>query len=70
MGKSARTGERTLREGYDDGVAAYQKHLLAAAAIQPTDHVLDIGCGAGRTTRDAARQATRGKAALPEMECR
>ena len=36
--------------------------LLAAAAITDTDRVLDIGCGTGQTTRDAARAATRGSA--------
>ncbi|GAB7188914.1 ubiquinone/menaquinone biosynthesis C-methylase UbiE/MenG [Kitasatospora sp. Ki12] len=34
--------------------------LLAAAAITPDDRVLDIGCGAGHTTRRAAEAATRG----------
>ncbi|WP_030240321.1 class I SAM-dependent methyltransferase [Streptomyces sp. NRRL S-350] len=34
--------------------------LLAAAAIAPDDRVLDIGCGAGQTTRLAAEAATRG----------
>jgi SAM-dependent methyltransferase len=34
--------------------------LLAAAAIGPEDHVLDVGCGAGQTTRLAAGAAVRG----------
>lgn len=36
--------------------------LFAAAAIGPADHVLDVGCGAGRTTRLAARLASDGRA--------
>ncbi|MFD7031431.1 class I SAM-dependent methyltransferase [Streptomyces sp. NPDC059917] len=36
--------------------------LLGAAAIGDLDRVLDIGCGAGRTTRLAARRAHRGHA--------
>ncbi|MGW1377502.1 class I SAM-dependent methyltransferase [Streptomyces sp. NPDC002446] len=36
--------------------------LLAAAAITEHDRVLDIGCGAGCTTRLAARRAGRGRA--------
>ncbi|MFE0461818.1 class I SAM-dependent methyltransferase [Kitasatospora sp. NPDC058965] len=36
--------------------------LLAAAGIGPADRVLDIGCGAGQTTRLAARAAHRGSA--------
>ena len=36
--------------------------LFAAAAIAPGDRVLDIGCGAGATTRTAARLAAPGHA--------
>ncbi|MFI0966554.1 class I SAM-dependent methyltransferase [Streptomyces sp. NPDC021080] len=36
--------------------------LLAAAGIGPEDRVLDVGCGAGQTTRLAARTAARGSA--------
>lgn len=43
---------------FDEGVAAYRDHVLTAAAIQTTDTVLDIGCGTGQTTRDAARLAS------------
>ncbi|MEU3727775.1 class I SAM-dependent methyltransferase, partial [Streptomyces sp. NPDC031705] len=42
--------------------AGFDGPLLAAAAIRPDDRVLDIGCGAGATTRLAARQAHRGHA--------
>jgi SAM-dependent methyltransferase len=45
---------------FDQGVARYQPKLLAAAAIEPADNVLDIGCGSGTTTRAAARAASRG----------
>ncbi|CRK61324.1 Methyltransferase [Alloactinosynnema sp. L-07] len=47
---------------FDDGVAAYQPHFLDAAAITPTDTVLDIGCGSGQTTRAAAHRASAGSA--------
>jgi SAM-dependent methyltransferase len=36
--------------------------LLDAAGIAPDHHVLDIGCGCGESTRDAARLATEGTA--------
>lgn len=49
-------------ERYDRSLARYQPHLLDAAAIRETDRVLDIGCGSGRTTRDAARLAAQGEA--------
>lgn len=42
---------------FDEGVAAYQGPLLDAAAIEPGHDLLDVGCGSGRTTRDAARRA-------------
>lgn len=45
---------------YDDGVARLHERLMTAAAISRTDRVLDIGCGNGQTTRDAARRATSG----------
>jgi SAM-dependent methyltransferase len=50
-----RHAERT-----DAELHAHNEHLRAAADVQPADHVLDIGCGAGRTTRDAALAAARG----------
>ncbi|MEV7548198.1 methyltransferase domain-containing protein [Amycolatopsis sp. NPDC089917] len=47
---------------FNDGVAAYRDTFFSAAGIQPGDRVLDVGCGAGQTTRDAARLATEGSA--------
>jgi SAM-dependent methyltransferase len=49
-------------EQFDRAVAAYHGPFLAAAAIGPSDNVLDIGCGTGQTTRDAARIASSGSA--------
>lgn len=49
-------------ERFDRSVAAYHGAFLAAANIRAADHVLDIGCGAGQTTRDAARAASSGYA--------
>src|SRR5262249_38849295 len=45
---------------FDKAVAAYHDRFLAAAAIGRADRVLDIGCGTGQTTRDAARPAAAG----------
>lgn len=47
---------------FNDGVAAYRDTFFAAAGIGPADNVLDVGCGAGQTTRDAGRLATAGSA--------
>jgi SAM-dependent methyltransferase len=47
---------------YDASVAGYHGALLDLAAIGPHDRVLDVGCGTGQTTRDAARRAVSGSA--------
>jgi SAM-dependent methyltransferase len=47
---------------YDAELSRYHVRLRAAAGVRTTDRVLDIGCGAGQTTRDAARSATSGSA--------
>lgn len=47
---------------FDEGVAAYRAPFRAAAAVGETAHVLDVGCGTGETTRDAARAASSGTA--------
>jgi SAM-dependent methyltransferase len=45
---------------YDSELRALYGHLRAAAAVAQGDRVLDIGCGAGESTRDAARAAAPG----------
>lgn len=45
---------------YDRAVAGYHARLMDAAGIGPADHVLDVGCGNGQTSRAAARGATAG----------
>jgi SAM-dependent methyltransferase len=47
---------------YDAELRAHHEHLRAAYEISPGDEVLDIGCGTGQTTRDAARAAAPGRA--------
>jgi SAM-dependent methyltransferase len=46
---------------FDRSVAAYNAALFTAAAIRPTDRVLDVGCGTGETSRAAARLAYAGE---------
>ncbi len=49
------------REAFQNAaLAGHTERMLAAAAIAPTDHVLDVGCGTGDTTRAAARLAVDG----------
>ncbi|WP_116451436.1 class I SAM-dependent methyltransferase [Blastococcus litoris] len=47
---------------YEAASARYDPWLLDAAAIGATDRVLDVGCGAGVSTRAAARLAVDGHA--------
>lgn len=47
---------------YDAEMRRHNTHFRAAADVRPGDHVLDIGCGAGQTTRDAARATVDGRA--------
>ncbi|MFC7274854.1 class I SAM-dependent methyltransferase [Paractinoplanes rhizophilus] len=47
---------------YDTELRRHNEQLRRAAAVRPADHVLDVGCGAGLTTREAARAAARGSA--------
>jgi ubiquinone/menaquinone biosynthesis C-methylase UbiE len=50
------------RIGYDDELRRHNEVLRLAAGVQLDDHVLDIGCGTGQTTREAARNARAGSA--------
>jgi SAM-dependent methyltransferase len=49
-------------ERFDGAVVDYHRRLLKAARIEADSDVLDIGCGTGQTTRDAARLAPSGRA--------
>jgi SAM-dependent methyltransferase len=46
---------------YDAELRAHHEHLRAAYGIRPGDTVLDVGCGTGLTTREAARAAAPGR---------
>ena len=47
---------------FDRAIAGHDAAFQAAAAIQLTDRVLDVGCGTGQNTRDAALAARSGSA--------
>lgn len=47
---------------FDLAVAGHHDRLMQAAAVGSADRVLDVGCGTGQTTRDAAARAASGHA--------
>lgn len=47
---------------YDAELRAHDERLRAAMVVDQADRILDIGCGSGQTTLDAARAATLGSA--------
>jgi SAM-dependent methyltransferase len=55
---------------FDRSVAGYRRRLLTAAAIARADRVLDLGCGTGQVTRDAARRAPDGHALGVDLSSR
>jgi SAM-dependent methyltransferase len=50
------------RVDYNSELQRLNEQLRRALSVEPSDHVLDIGCGAGLTTREAALLASRGTA--------
>ena len=49
-------------ERFDRSMDSYEATFIAASDLRPDSVVLDVGCGTGQTTRDAARIATAGTA--------
>jgi ubiquinone/menaquinone biosynthesis C-methylase UbiE len=50
-----------VADNYDSELRRLNDRFCAATGIRRTDSVLDFGCGAGQTSRDAARAAVAGK---------
>jgi SAM-dependent methyltransferase len=55
---------------FDEAIAGYHSQFLTAAAVDETADVLDIGCGSGQVTRDAARSASAGSALGVDLSSR
>ena len=51
-----------LADQYDAELRGPYRRLREAMPVGPGDHVLDIGCGTGQATRDAARASVSGSA--------
>jgi SAM-dependent methyltransferase len=58
------SGDHRIRHAavFDAEAEPLNQRFRAAADVGPGDRVLDIGCGTGQTTRDAARAAVTGSA--------
>src|SRR3954447_1190853 len=52
----------TIPSGYDAELQRHNQVLRRAGGVQLLDHIVDIGCGTGLTTREAARTAPAGSA--------
>lgn len=59
---AVRRGAGAPAPGYDAELRLYNHVLRRACAVQARERVLDVGCGAGQTTREAARAARDGSA--------
>ncbi len=57
-------------EYFDRSLAVYHERLFSTAAIAGREHVLDVGCGTGQTTRDAAQAASAGSALGVDLSSR
>jgi SAM-dependent methyltransferase len=57
-------------EFFESSVRRHQAKLMEAAALTAEARVLDIGCGTGDSTRDAARAAKRGAAVGIDLSAR
>ena len=55
---------------YESAGRRHQARLATAAAIEPTDAVLDVGCGTGASTLAAARAAASGSALGIDLSAR
>jgi SAM-dependent methyltransferase len=55
---------------YDGALRAYRPVFNECAAVTATDAVLDVGCGTGQSTRDAARAARSGSALGVDLSAR
>jgi SAM-dependent methyltransferase len=57
-------------EQFDKALGVYHEPFIATADIHSGETVLDIGCGTGQATRDAARAAAGGSAVGVDLSAR
>jgi SAM-dependent methyltransferase len=64
------TANRPGPVDYDAELRLYNEVLRRACGVRRHDQVLDVGCGTGQTTREAARMATAGSALGVDLSAR
>jgi ubiquinone/menaquinone biosynthesis C-methylase UbiE len=64
------TEQQGVSFDYDAELRRYHQRLQAAMEVGADDHVLDIGCGTGLTTREAAKTAVSGSAVGVDISAR
>ncbi len=64
------TANRPGPVDYDAELRLYNEVLRRALGVRRHDQVLDVGCGTGQTTREAARMATAGSALGVDLSAR
>ncbi|TDD26028.1 class I SAM-dependent methyltransferase [Actinomadura sp. KC06] len=70
MAVAAEASDQVELFDFDAELRPHNELFRAAARVGPRDRVLDVGCGTGQTTREAARAAVDGSAVGVDLSAR